>query len=146
MQPQALVKILLAEDTETNIMVVGDYLESLGYALTIAMNGREALEKAMETQPDIILMDIQMPVMDGLEATRQLRADPHFADVPIIALTALAMNGDRERCLEAGATDYISKPVSLKKLKEMIERLLNGTKQKQTETMRFLSAQFLDGD
>jgi len=141
-----LVKILLAEDTETNIMVVGDYLESLGYALTIAMNGREALEKAMETQPDIILMDIQMPVMDGLEATRQLRADPHFADVPIIALTALAMNGDRERCLEAGATDYISKPVSLKKLKEMIERLLNGTKQKQTETMRFLSAQFLDGD
>ncbi|MBM4427035.1 MAG: response regulator [Chloroflexi bacterium] len=127
-------------------MVVGDYLESLGYALTIAMNGREALEKAMETQPDIILMDIQMPVMDGLEATRQLRADPHFADVPIIALTALAMNGDRERCLEAGATDYISKPVSLKKLKEMIERLLNGTKQKQTETMRFLSAQFLDGD
>lgn len=107
-------------------MVVGDYLESLGYALTIAMNGREALEKAMETQPDIILMDIQMPVMDGLEATRQLRADPHFADVPIIALTALAMNGDRERCLEAGATDYISKPVSLKKLKEMIERLLNG--------------------
>jgi len=126
LQPQALVKILLAEDTETNIMVVGDYLESLGYALTIAMNGREALEKAMETQPDIILMDIQMPVMDGLEATRQLRADPHFADVPIIALTALAMNGDRERCLEAGATDYISKPVSLKKLKEMIERLLNG--------------------
>lgn len=125
MQPQALAKVLLAEDTETNIMVVGDYLESLGYALTIAVNGREALEKAKETQPDIILMDIQMPVMDGLEATRQLRADPRFADVPIIALTALAMTGDQERCLEAGATDYISKPVSLKQLREMIERLLN---------------------
>lgn len=118
-------KILLAEDTESNIVILGDYLEHQGYQLIYAKNGQEALEKAKETLPDLILMDIQMPVMDGLEATRRLRADPRFATLPIIALTALAMTGDRERCLEAGATEYVSKPTNLKRLSEMIASLIN---------------------
>lgn len=119
-------KILLAEDIESNIVILGDYLEHQGYELIYAKNGQEALEKAKETLPNLILMDIQMPVLDGLAATRRLRADPRFATVPIIALTALAMTGDRERCLEAGATEYVSKPANLKKLTEMIGNLLKS--------------------
>jgi CheY-like chemotaxis protein len=90
----------------------------------VAAHGQEAITKAMETSPVIILMDIQMPHMDGLEATRRLRATPEFATVPIIALTAFAMPGDRERCLEAGVSGYMSKPVHLRKLHEMISDLL----------------------
>jgi CheY-like chemotaxis protein len=87
------------------------------------MNGVEAITQAQQFKPDLILMDIQMPQMDGLEAIRRLRAMPEFAHTPIIALTALAMSGDRERCLEAGATDYLTKPVSLKALMQVIEML-----------------------
>jgi CheY-like chemotaxis protein len=78
-------------------------------------------------RPALILMDVQMPMMDGLTAIRELRADSAFKDVPIIALTALAMSGDRERCLAAGATDYMSKPVKLKELAELVEKLLPHT-------------------
>ncbi len=117
-------KILLAEDNETNVIVVKDYLESRGYEVVVAHDGREAFSKAEEILPDIILMDIQMPHVNGFEATRRLRADPRFASVPIIALTAFAMPGDRERCLAAGMNEYLSKPVKLKELKQMIERFL----------------------
>jgi len=121
--PKTVKKVLLAEDNEVNSATVGDYLESLGYTMIYAANGHEAIEKAYEYQPDIILMDVQMPVMDGLAATRRLRAAPQFASVPIVALTALAMPGDRERCLEAGATVYVSKPVGLKELASLISAL-----------------------
>jgi len=116
--------ILLADDNEPNILVVSDYLQDYGYRVTVAHNGLEALEKAEAVSPDIILMDIQMPEMDGLEAIRQLRQRPRFAPTPIIALTALAMPGDRERCLTAGANEYLSKPVSLKKLVQTINDML----------------------
>ena len=122
-KPLAAKKILLAEDAESNIIILGDFLNFHGYEMIYARNGREAIEKAIETLPDLILMDIQMPVMDGLEATRRLRIDPRFTSVPIVALTALAMTGDRERCLEAGATEYVSKPVNLKQLEELIKKL-----------------------
>ena len=118
--------VLLAEDNSSNIEAIGDYLQFKGYTLMIASNGAEAILKAEENNPDLILMDIQMPVMDGLEAMRRLRADPRFISTPIIALTALAMTGDRERCIEAGATDYMSKPVSLKELTEKIGQLLQS--------------------
>ena len=111
---------------ETNILTIGDYLEGHGYEVVVAHDGLEAMEKAEALQPDIILMDIQMPGMDGLDATRHLRANPRFASTPIIALTALAMPGDRERCLLAGANAYMSKPVSLKMLRQEVASLLQG--------------------
>jgi CheY-like chemotaxis protein len=118
------VRILLAEDNEINIMAIGDYLQDKGYNLFIAHNGREAIEQTIHERPDLILMDIQMPEMDGMEAIRRLRAMPESATIPIIASTALAMPGDRERCMEAGANEYLTKPVSLKGLVETIERFL----------------------
>jgi signal transduction histidine kinase/ActR/RegA family two-component response regulator len=121
--------ILIAEDTEINILITGDYLEGLGYHIVYARNGREALEKAAEFTPDIILMDIQMPEMDGLTAIRILRATPRFSAMPIIALTALAMAGDEQRCMEAGANQYVSKPVRLQELSVLIRDLLDGDHQ-----------------
>jgi CheY-like chemotaxis protein len=116
--------ILLAEDTLSNILTVGEYLESHGYQVLVAHNGLEAIDLAEKNDPDLILMDIQMPVLDGLDAIKRLRADSRFASTPIIALTALAMPGDREHCLEAGANEYLSKPVSLKGLVKTIGELL----------------------
>jgi CheY-like chemotaxis protein/anti-sigma regulatory factor (Ser/Thr protein kinase) len=118
--------VLLAEDNPANILTTGDYLESYGYRIVKAHDGLEAIEKAEGHGPDIILMDIQMPVMDGLEAIRQLRANSRFAATPIIVTTALAMPGDREQCLEAGANEYLSKPVRLKVLKQTIEKFLQS--------------------
>jgi CheY-like chemotaxis protein/anti-sigma regulatory factor (Ser/Thr protein kinase) len=118
--------ILLAEDKAANVMTIGDYLENYGFEVVVAHDGLEAIEKAEAIKPDLILMDIQMPVLDGLEAMARLRKDPSFQSTPIIALTVLAMPGDRERCLLAGASEYMSKPVSLKRLKQTIENLLQG--------------------
>jgi len=116
--------ILLAEDNEANIATISDYLEAKGYDLVIARDGAEALLRSKEIRPDLALIDIQMPIMDGLETIHRLRADAQFNTMPIIALTALAMPGDRERCLNAGANEYISKPVSLRRLANVIEQLL----------------------
>ena len=120
----AVARILIAEDNAANILTIGDYLESHGYEIFVAHDGAEALEKAESVEPDLILMDIQMPTMNGLEAMTHLRANPRFSTTPIIALTALAMPGDRERCLQAGASEYMSKPVSLKLLLKTIEAFL----------------------
>jgi signal transduction histidine kinase/PAS domain-containing protein len=119
-------RILLAEDNDANVMMVKDYLENHGYQIFVAHHGGEVLEKAVEISPDLILMDIQMPKIDGLEATRRLRTIPGFATLPIIALTAFAMPGDRERCLEAGANEYLAKPVNLKRLLSMISEFLSS--------------------
>jgi CheY-like chemotaxis protein len=125
--------LLLAEDNEVNIATYVDYLQIKGYILIVARNGIEAIELARKDKPDLILMDIQMPRMDGLEAIQRIRADVDIstgqrsshAKVPIIALTALAMSGDRELCIEAGANEYLSKPVSLKRLISAIEEQLS---------------------
>jgi len=118
--------ILLVEDNEANILTLSSYLEARGYPLIIARHGGEALTLARSNHPSLILMDVQMPVMDGIEATQQLRrdADPRIANVPIIALTALAMPGDRNRLLLAGANEYLAKPVNLKNLVMLIEEML----------------------
>ena len=122
--------ILLVEDNEINILAIAEYLHDIGFRVEIARNGQEAIDTAAWLNPDLILMDIQMPVLDGLTATRRLRNKPATANTPIIALTALAMPGDRERCLAAGATDYLAKPIRLVALVEMMERLLNSAPDK----------------
>jgi CheY-like chemotaxis protein len=116
-------------------MALVDFLKTLNFRVKVAQNGLEGLELAKAYHPDLILMDIQMPGMDGLEATRRIRAVTELKSVPIIALTALTMPGDRERCLAAGITDYISKPVKLKQLGEIICSHLSGSgaDEKQTE-------------
>jgi CheY-like chemotaxis protein len=119
--------ILLAEDNEANISTIYSYLTAQGYRVISAKNGKEAIAMACTESPDLILMDIQMPEMDGLAAIQQLRHDPNCGNIPIIALTALAMAGDRERCLDAGANDYLSKPVRLKNLASTIHQLLSGS-------------------
>ena len=118
--------ILLAEDNEANIQTFTSYLNAINYRVIVAKNGEEAVAMAKANSPDIILMDIQMPIMDGLEAIGQIRSDTKFASVPIIALTALAMEGDRERCLAAGANEYLSKPIKLKQLATVIQQLLSS--------------------
>jgi CheY-like chemotaxis protein len=121
--PPSGPRVLLAEDNDANIQTIGGYLEDKGCDMHYATNGLLAVKAARELRPALILMDIQMPVLDGLAAIREIRADPAMAATPIVALTALAMPGDKERCLAAGATDYMSKPVSLKALAEMVKRL-----------------------
>ena len=116
--------VLLAEDNLATLLTIGEYLKSHGYRFVEAHDGLEAIERAEASDPSIILMDIQMPVLDGLEAIRRLRTNPRFAATPIISLTALAMPGDRERCLEAGANEYMTKPVRLKVLTQKIQKFL----------------------
>jgi PAS domain S-box-containing protein len=118
--------ILLAEDNATNVNTLKIYFEAQGYQLCFARNGAEAIVVAQSQHPDLILMDIQMPEVNGLEAIQILRRDPDFEQLPIIALTALTMPGDRERCLEAGATDYLSKPIQLKELERCMQQYLQG--------------------
>ena len=116
--------ILLVEDTKEVVMMLKDYLELAGYAVFTAQDGIDGIVQARHVKPDLILMDVQMPRMDGFETTRKLRSDPNFRYTPIIALTALAMPHDRERCLEAGMDEYISKPVNLKALIKIIQSCL----------------------
>lgn len=117
-------QILLVEDNEVNAVTLISYLEGRGYRLMLATNGQDAIHLAIKHQPDLILMDIQMSGMDGLEAIRRMRSHIELVDTPIIAVTALAMSSDRERCLAVGANDYITKPVKLKQLIFSIQRLL----------------------
>lgn len=113
--------IMLAEDNELNIVTLAGYLEDKGYHVVIAHNGAEVLQRLPIECPALVLMDMQMPRMDGFEATRTIRTQAEFATLPIIAMTALALPEDREDCLTAGATDYLSKPVDFTELLTMIE-------------------------
>ena len=116
--------ILLAEDNPANIQVVASYLEACGYRVVTVSNGADALLSARLEMPSLVLMDIQMPDMNGLEAIRRMRVDPALKHMPVIVLTALTMPGDRERSLKAGANEYISKPYSLKNLAALIQDML----------------------
>lgn len=118
--------ILLAEDNLANGLMVKNYLEIRGCQLVIAHDGEQAVALAMAECPDLMIMDIQMPKLNGIEAIKAIRSHPPLQDTPIIALTALVMEGDREKCLYVGANEYLSKPVRLKQLWMVIEHLLSS--------------------
>lgn len=118
--------ILYVEDNAQNMRLVRKMLKVGGFEMIGAEDGTKGLEMAQEHRPEIILMDINLPDIDGIEVTRRLKEDPTFANTPIIALTANAMYGDRERFLDAGCDDYLSKPVSKIELLNMIQKHLDA--------------------
>ncbi len=119
-----MAKILLVEDSEMNRDMLARRLARRGYEVIIAVDGGQGVTLAQTEAPDLILMDMNLPVLDGSEATRQLRAAPATRSIPVIALTAHAMSGDREKALEAGCDDYDTKPIELERLLGKIEVLL----------------------
>jgi len=119
-----MTRILLVEDNEMNRDMLSRRLERKGYEVELAVDGRQGVDKAKTLEYDLVLMDMSLPEIDGWEATRELRADPATKELPIIALTAHAMSGDRERALEAGCDDYDTKPIELNRLLGKMEALL----------------------
>jgi len=119
-------KILLVEDNEMNRDMLTRRLERKGFEVVIAVDGKAGVDMASSASPDIILMDLSLPVIDGWEATRQIKADPATQGIPLIALTAHAMAGDEQKAREAGCDDYDTKPVDLKRLLGKIENLLGS--------------------
>lgn len=119
--------VLYVEDNPQNMRLVRKFLRMGGYTLIEAETGEEGIKKATSEIPGIILMDINLPDIDGVEATKQLKAMPQTAHIPVIALTANAMHGDRERFLEAGCDDYLSKPISKNELLDRIDSLLKNS-------------------
>jgi len=121
-----MAKILLVEDNEMNRDMLSRRLKKRGFEIVMAVDGQEGVEKAKSEIPDLILMDMSLPIIDGWEATRQIKGDPATENIPIIALTAHAMRGEREKALEAGCNDFDTKPVELPRLIEKIEGLLGA--------------------
>ena len=117
-------RILLVEDNPATMEVMQQELEILGYEVAVARDGAEAVEMANSELPDLIIMDILMPKMDGGEATKQIRKNPKTQAISVLAATAKALPEDRERCLESGCDGYIAKPFSYKELRDVIEKLL----------------------
>ena len=118
--------ILIVEDDPKSMILVEEILRAHGFATIGATNGRDAVEMARKAMPDLILMDIQLPEMNGLEATRILKADPLTSGIPVLAMTAYAMVGDEERALEAGCNGYLSKPIDLKGFILKVQELLSS--------------------
>ena len=121
-------KVMIVEDNPQNMKLIEMLLRAKSYILLKACDGEEALDMATREQPDLIVMDMQLPKMSGLEVTKRLRQMPVFSHTPIIALTAYAMRGDKERFLEAGCNAYISKPINTRELPEIIARMLQEDK------------------
>ncbi len=119
-------KILLVEDNEMNRDMLSRRLERKGFEVVMAVDGLAGVEMASSSNPDIILMDLSLPEIDGWEATRRIKADPATQNIPVIALTAHAMAGDEKKALDAGCDDYDTKPVNLKRLLEKIESFLGS--------------------
>lgn len=121
-----MTKILIVEDNEMNRDMLTRRLKRRGYDIVIAEDGQEGLEKMRVENPDLVLMDMGLPVLDGWEATTKAKSDPSLKEIPVIALTAHALEEDKQKALAAGADDFDTKPVSLDRLLKKIESLLNG--------------------
>jgi two-component system, cell cycle response regulator DivK len=119
-----MIKVLIAEDNAVNRELLCELLELCGYTVSEACNGEEALRMVEQSQPDILLLDIGMPLLDGFAVVRQIRENPRWASLPVVAVTAYAMQGDRERILDSKFDGYLSKPVNARALAEELERLL----------------------
>ena len=117
--------VLIVEDNELNMKLFRDLIESRGYRTLCTGEGRTALSVAREHRPDLILMDIQLPAISGLEVTRWLKAEPQLASIPVVAITAFAMKGDEERIREGGCAAYVAKPLSVSKFLETLNRFLD---------------------
>jgi CheY-like chemotaxis protein len=121
------VKILYVEDNEDNVYMLKNRLTRAGHTVLIATDGAQGVAMAASEQPDLVVMDLSLPVLDGWEATRRMKAQPETRHIPVIALTAHAMAGDREKALEAGCDDFDTKPVEMARLMGKIVRLVPGT-------------------
>ena len=121
-----MTTILLVEDNELNRDMLSRRLTRKGYEVQFALDGQEAVDKAKALMPDLVLMDIGLPVIDGYDATRAIKSDDATKSIPVIALTAHAMAEDRKRCLDAGCDDFDTKPIDLSRLLEKIQSLLGG--------------------
>jgi two-component system cell cycle response regulator DivK len=121
-------KVLIAEDNPVNRELLRELLEIRGYAVTESSNGEQALDQIAKTQPDILLLDLGMPVLDGFETIKRIRTDPEFKSLPVLAVTAYAMQGDQEKILTSGFDGYLSKPINSLLLDQELNRLLGQTK------------------
>lgn len=121
-------RILVVEDNRDNMTLISDMLMSMNYDVIPAGDGQRGVELAGIEKPDLILMDLSLPVMDGWTATQTIKADPNLHHIPVIALTAHAMLGDREKALEAGCDDYATKPINMPELMKKISQLLRARK------------------
>jgi two-component system cell cycle response regulator DivK len=119
-----MIKVLVIEDNDKNRYLISFLLKAEGYEVIEAITGEEGVEKTIREQPDLVLMDIQLPGIDGYEATRQIRASPSGGNVPVIALTSYAMTGDRERALAAGCTGYVEKPINPDTIMDEIKKFI----------------------
>jgi CheY-like chemotaxis protein len=121
-------KVLIAEDNPVNRELLRELLEIRGYAVTESSNGEEALDQIAKTQPDILLLDLGMPVLDGFGTIKRIRTNPDFKSLPVLAVTAYAMQGDQEKILTSGFDGYLSKPINPLLLDQELERLLGQAK------------------
>ena len=118
--------ILVVEDNERNLKLLRDVLEYAGYDVRVARTAEDGITLAVSEPPDLVLMDLQLPGIDGIEALRRLRESPRTADIPVVAVTAQAMKQDRERALDAGFNGYLEKPISVRAFPDQVRRFLSG--------------------
>jgi two-component system cell cycle response regulator DivK len=131
-----MTKVLVAEDNPVNRELLRELLENRGYDVVEACDGQEALKMIEETQPDILLLDIGMPMLDGYAVARKIRENPELTPLPILAITAYAMQGDREKILHSGFDGYLSKPINAHALADELERLLRKREDRNTAPSR----------
>ena len=120
-------QVLVVEDNEKNMKLFRDVLQASGYRLLEATTGEQAVDLATTHTPDLVLMDIQLPDIDGLQLTREFKADPDLRDIPVVAVTSYAMKGDRQKSVDAGCDGYITKPIDTRQFPLEIEKYLRGT-------------------